>query len=83
MNPDPIIAAATLIGTPRPDRNRSSSVFGGEALHRDDDVSRVAPAEAPAVPVLAQVHPLPRAEGELAVRDGDVDRRPDQSALNN
>lgn len=57
------------------------STVVGEALHRDDNVSGMPPAVAPAVSVFAQVHPLPRAEGELAVRDGDVYRRPNKSAL--
>ena len=68
-----------FLACPPPKHASRTSI--GEALNRDNDISRVPPAEAPAVSVLAQVHPLPRAEGQLAVRDRDIDRRSDQSAL--
>lgn len=52
------------------------SAIVGKALHRDSDISGVAPAVAAAVPVLAQVDTLPRPEGELAVCHRHVYRCP-------
>lgn len=75
--PRPMANLAILV-TPCPEVNSSEkSTVAGEALHRHNDVSRVASAKAPAVSVLAQVDPLPRAKGELAICDRDVDRRSD------
>lgn len=58
-----------------------SPINSGKALHSNRDLSRMSPSVSPDVPVLAKVYSLPRPEGELAVCDGDVDRCPDQRAL--
>lgn len=59
----------------------STSGITGQALHRDGDIPRATPTIAPAVPVLAEVDPLPRPKGQLAVCDGYVDGCTNQSTL--
>lgn len=53
-----------------------------DALDRDNDVAREAAPPPAGVAVLAEVDALPRAQRQLPVRNGDVERSPHDRALN-
>lgn len=55
--------------------------IGGDTIDGDDDVACKSTAPPAGISVLAKVDALPRSQREAAVRDGDVERGPDDRAL--